>query len=234
LADTRTPVAVLISGRGSNFSALHAASLAPGYPARIALVVSNRADAPGLALAQAVGVATAVIDHRAFRGDRAGFDAAMDARLRVAGVRLVALAGFMRLLTAGFVDAWRDRLVNIHPSLLPAFPGLDTHARALTAGVKLHGATVHLVRAEMDSGPILAQGAVAVLGDDTEATLAARVLAVEHTIYPVALAWLAAGRVRVSGAVAVVEAPGAAGRLVNPVADGPGSGGQAPSPCPSP
>lgn len=214
----RAPVAVLISGRGSNLAALHAASLSPDYPARIALVLSNRAEAPGLALAHAAGVETAVIDHRAFRGDKAGFDAALDARLRAAGVALVALAGFMRLLTPGFVAAWRDRLVNIHPSLLPAFPGLNTHARALAAGVKLHGATVHLVRAEMDSGPIIVQGAVPVLGDDTEATLAARVLAVEHAIYPAALAWLAAGRVRVAGEVAVVDAPAAAGRLVSPPA----------------
>jgi formyltetrahydrofolate-dependent phosphoribosylglycinamide formyltransferase len=207
---------VLISGRGSNFSALHAASLTPGYPAQMALVISNRADAPGLSLAQAAGVPTAVIEHRAFGRDREKFDAALDARLAEAGIELVALAGFMRLLTAGFVGRWQDRLVNIHPSLLPAFPGLDTHARALAAGVRLHGATVHLVRAEMDSGPILIQAAVPVRPDDSEATLAARVLAVEHKIYPPALAWLASGKVRVDATVARVEAPPANGLLVNP------------------
>lgn len=210
------PTAVLISGRGSNFSALHAASLAPGYPARIALVISNRADAPGLELAAAAGLPAEVIEHAAFGRDREKYDAALDAKLHAAGIRLVALAGFMRLLTPRFVDAWRDRLVNIHPSLLPAFPGLDTHARALAAGVRLHGASVHLVRAEVDSGPILAQGAVPVLPDDTEDRLAARVLAVEHRIYPMALAWLAAGKVRVEGNVARVDAPCSEAALINP------------------
>jgi formyltetrahydrofolate-dependent phosphoribosylglycinamide formyltransferase len=216
LPEPRVRTAVLISGRGSNFAALHAASLAKDYPAEIALVISNRADAPGLDLARTAGVPTVVIDHRTFGGDRERFDAALDARLTEAGIELVALAGFMRLLTAGFVERWQDRLVNIHPSLLPAFPGLDTHARALAAGVRLHGATVHLVRAAMDSGPILVQAAVPVRPDDTEAALAARVLAVEHEIYPRALAWLAAGKVSVEGAVARVDAPAAAGLLVNP------------------
>jgi phosphoribosylglycinamide formyltransferase-1 len=210
--------AVLISGRGSNFSALHAASLAPGYPAEIVLVIANRADAPGLRLAEAAGVPTAVIEHRAFGRDRAGFDAALDARLRGDNIALVALAGFMRLLTAPFVAAWQDRLVNIHPSLLPAFPGLDTHARALAAGVRLHGCTVHLVRPEMDSGPILAQAAVPVAPDDTESSLAARVLAAEHRLYPMALALLAAGRVRMEGNVARIDAGCAEGVLLNPPA----------------
>lgn len=215
---------MLISGRGSNLSALLAASLAPGYPARIALVLSNRPEAPGLTLARDAGVPAEVIDHRAYRGDRESFDAALDARLRAAGVELVALAGFMRLLTPGFVAAWRDRLVNIHPSLLPAFPGLDTHARALEAGVRLHGATVHLVRAEMDTGPILAQGALAVRADDTAASLAARVLAIEHAIYPAALALLAAGRVRVAGEVARIDAPAPEGALLSPALPIPAAG----------
>ena len=206
----RVPTAVLISGRGSNFSALHAASLAPDYPAAIALVVANRADAPGLGLARAAGVPAVVIEHRAFGRDRQTFDAALDSTLRDRGIALVALAGFMRVLTENFVTAWQDRLVNIHPSLLPAFPGLDTHARALAAGVRLHGATVHLVRPEVDSGPILAQAAVPVLPSDTEASLAARVLAVEHRIYPMALAALASGR-----APAAASADAA---LINPAA----------------
>ena len=213
----KTPVAVLISGRGSNFSALHAASLAADYPARIALVLSNRPDAPGLEHAREAGLPTAVIDHREYRGAREKFDAALDARLREAGVEVVALAGFMRLLTEEFVAAWQDRLINIHPSLLPSFPGLHTHARALAAGVKLHGCTVHLVRAEMDSGPIIAQAAVPVWPDDTEDTLAARVLAQEHRVYPFALGLLASGRVRVVGDRAVIDAACAPDVLLNPL-----------------
>lgn len=212
------PTAVLISGRGSNLSALHAASLAPGYPAAIRLVVSNRADAGGLALAKAAGVPTAVVEHRQFGRDREKFEDALEAALQGAGIELVALAGFMRLLTEKFVGRWHDRLVNIHPSLLPAFPGTDTHARALAAGVRIHGCTVHLVRTEMDCGPILAQAAVPVHDDDTEATLAARVLAMEHKIYPRALALLASGKVRVEGAVAKLDAPAAEGALANPAA----------------
>lgn len=216
----RVPVAVLLSGRGSNFLALHEASLAPDYPGRIALVLSNRPDAAGLDRARALGLATAVIDHQDFRGDREKFDAALDARLREAGVELLALAGFMRLLTEKFVTRWQDRLVNIHPSLLPAYPGLNTHARALADGVKLHGCTVHLVRPAVDSGPIIAQAAVPVLPDDTEATLAARVLAEEHRIYPLALRLLAEGRVRVAGERATVDAPHATGSLANPLPEG--------------
>lgn len=216
----RVPVGVLLSGRGSNFLALHAATLAPGYPARIALVLSNRPDAAGMFRARDLGLATAVIDHKDFRGDREKFDAALDARLRQAGVELVALAGFMRLLTEKFVTRWQDRLVNIHPSLLPAYPGLDTHARALADGVKLHGCTVHLVRPAVDSGPIIAQAAVPVAPDDTEATLAARVLAEEHRIYPLALRLLAEGRVRVAGGRAAVDAPHATGSLANPLPEG--------------
>lgn len=186
--------AVLISGRGSNMTALLDAARAPGYPADIALVLSNRPDAAGLGHAGAQGVPTAVIDHRPFRGDRAAHEAAIAARLDAAGIELVCLAGYMRLLTPFLVGRYAGRMLNIHPSLLPAFPGLDTHARALAAGVKLHGCTVHLVTEAMDEGPILAQAAVPVLAGDSEATLAARVLAQEHRLYPAALARLASGR----------------------------------------
>jgi formyltetrahydrofolate-dependent phosphoribosylglycinamide formyltransferase len=199
---TRRRTAILISGRGSNMAAL----------------LSNRPDAAGLDRARAAGIPTAIVDHRAFRGDRAAFEAAVNERLDAAGVEIVALAGFLRVLTEGFVARWQDRLVNIHPSLLPAFKGLDTHARALAAGVRIHGCTVHLVRAGVDEGPILAQAAVPVRDDDTEATLAARVLEQEHRIYPPALAALAAGRVRIEGGRAIVtgaEAPDAA--LANPL-----------------
>jgi phosphoribosylglycinamide formyltransferase-1 len=211
--------AVLISGRGSNMAALLEAAADPAYPAEIALVLSNRDDAAGLDHARSRGVPTAVVESRVFGRDRAAFERAVTAELRGHGVELVALAGFMRVLTPGFVATWQDRLVNIHPSLLPAFPGLDTHARALAAGVKLHGCTVHLVRAGVDDGPILAQAAVPVLPDDTEAELAARVLAEEHRLYPAALGWLAAGRVRVAGTVARVAAAPTSGALINPLAD---------------
>ena len=199
----RLRIAVLISGRGSNLQALIEACRDPGMPAEIVLVVSNRPDAAGLGRAAAAGIATRTIDHRSF-ADRAGFDAALDGCLSETGVELVCLAGFMRLFTAGFVTAWRDRLVNIHPSLLPSFPGLDTHARALAAGVRFAGCTVHLVRPETDSGPILAQAVVPVAPDDTPETLAARVLAAEHRLYPLALRWLAEGRVRVVDERAII------------------------------
>jgi formyltetrahydrofolate-dependent phosphoribosylglycinamide formyltransferase len=213
----RTRTAILISGRGSNMAALLAAAADPAYPAEIALVLSNRADAAGLDHARARGIPTAVVESRPFGRDREGFERAMEAELQGHGIALVALAGFLRVLTEGFVARWQDRLVNIHPSLLPAFRGLDTHARALAAGVKLHGCTVHLVRPGVDEGPILAQAAVPVLPDDTEATLAARVLAEEHRIYPAALAWLAAGRVRVEADLARIAAAPAAGALANPL-----------------
>jgi len=219
---SRRRVAALISGRGSNMAALVAAAADPAYPAEIALVLSNRADAAGLAHAAARGVPTAVVESRAFRGDRAGFEAAMEAELARNRIEAIALAGFMRVLTPGFVARWEGRLVNIHPSLLPAFPGLDTHARALAAGVRLHGCTVHLVSAGVDEGPFLAQAAVPVLPDDTEATLAARVLAEEHRIYPAALAWLAAGRVSMADGRAVVSgAAFATGALANPLPSAP-------------
>jgi phosphoribosylglycinamide formyltransferase-1 len=213
----RVRTAILISGRGSNMAALLDAAAAPDYPAEIVLVLSNRADAAGLERARAAGVATAAVESRAFGRDRASFEAAMEAELLSRGVQLVALAGFMRVLTPSFVARWEDRLVNIHPSLLPSFPGLDTHARALAAGVKLHGCTVHLVRAGVDDGPILAQAAVPVRDGDTEATLAARVLEQEHRIYPVALAWMASGRVRVEGNIAHVAADAPDVALASPL-----------------
>ncbi len=189
---------VLISGRGSNLQALITASEAPDYPARIALVIANRADAGGLQLAAAAGLPTLVIRHQD-HADRASFDAALDAALRSAGVDLVCLAGFMRLLTPGFVAAWRDRLINIHPSLLPSFKGTDGPAQAVAAGVRIAGCTVHMVRAEMDAGPILVQAAVPVRPDDTEATLAARILTAEHIALPRAVALVASGRITIAG-----------------------------------
>ena len=196
---SRKRVACLISGRGSNMAALIEAAKAPDYPAEIVLVVSNVAGAGGLATASAAGIATATVDHKTFGKDRAAFERALQDVLVEHRVDLVCLAGFMRLLTPWFVGQWPNRMLNIHPALLPSFKGLDTHARALAAGVKLHGATVHFVVPEMDSGPVIAQGAVAVKDDDTEAALAARVLAVEHRIYPLALRLVAAGRVTVAG-----------------------------------
>ena len=188
-------VAVLISGRGSNMTALIEAAKAQDYPADIVLVVSNVPDAGGLAYARQAGVPTLVVDHRAFGGDRAAFEHALDAQLEDQRIDIVCLAGFMRLLTPWFVTRWSGRMLNIHPALLPQFKGLHTHRRALEAGVKEHGATVHFVVPEMDSGPIVAQQAVPVLAGDTEETLAARVLQVEHRIYPEALRLLAEGRV---------------------------------------
>jgi phosphoribosylglycinamide formyltransferase 1 len=194
---SRKRVAVLISGRGSNMAALIEAAQQKNYPAEIVLVASNKAAAAGLAAARAAGIATEVVDHTSFGKDRAGFERTLQELLEKHRIDLVCLAGFMRLLTADFVRQWPERLINIHPALLPAFKGLDTHKRALAAGAKIHGATVHFVVAEMDSGPIIAQGAVAVHEGDSEAALAARVLAVEHRIYPLALKLLAEGRVRV-------------------------------------
>jgi phosphoribosylglycinamide formyltransferase-1 len=184
----RRRTAILISGRGSNMAALLAAARDPAYPAEIVLVLSNRQDAGGLALATAAGVPVATIDHRSFKANREAHETAINAALAAAGIELVCLAGYLRLLTPVLVDAWHGRMLNIHPSLLPSFPGLNTHARALAGGVKLHGCTVHLVTQAMDEGPILAQAAVPVLPDDTEDVLAARVLVQEHIIYPAALA----------------------------------------------
>lgn len=187
-------VAILISGRGSNMASLVSAARREGYPAEIVLVLSNRPDAPGLDRAREAGTTARDIDHRPFGRDRAAHEAQINAALTAAGVEIVCLAGYMRLLTPLLVSAWRGRMLNIHPSLLPAFPGLHTHARALAAGVKLHGCTVHLVTEQMDEGPILAQAAVPVLDSDTEDSLADRVLAQEHVIYPAALAAFASGK----------------------------------------
>ncbi len=195
---SRKRVGILISGRGSNMAALIEAAKDKSYPAEIALVLSNRPDAGGIVLARAAGVATEVIDHTVFGKDRAVFDGTLQAILEEHDIDIVCLAGFMRLLTPAFVAQWPERMLNIHPSLLPAFKGLDTHKRALEAGAKIHGATVHFVSAELDSGPIIMQGAVAVRGTDAEEQLAARVLAVEHRIYPQALKLVAEGRVRVA------------------------------------
>ncbi len=212
----RKKIAILISGRGSNMQALIEAARRPDYPAEIVAVISNRPDAAGIERASAAGISTAVVDHKAFRG-REAFEAALQEKLRACGAELVCLAGFMRLLTASFVTAWHDRLINIHPSLLPAFPGLDTHARALAAGVRFTGCTVHFVRAEMDSGPIIVQAAVPLRPDDDEAALAARVLDAEHRAYPLALALVASGRARVVGdTVAVDGAAAPTGFLMNP------------------
>jgi phosphoribosylglycinamide formyltransferase-1 len=194
---SRKRVAVLISGRGSNMVALIEAARDKNYPAEIVLVLSNKADAGGLITARAAGIETQVVDHKTFGKDRAAFDAAMQTILQAHRIELVCLAGFMRLLSAGFVAQWQDRMLNIHPALLPAYKGLDTHRRALEAGAKVHGATVHFVVPEMDAGPAILQGAVAIRESDTEAELAARVLGVEHRIYPQALALVAQGRVRV-------------------------------------
>jgi phosphoribosylglycinamide formyltransferase-1 len=194
----RRRVAVLISGRGSNMSALIKAARAPDYPAEIVLVVSNRLDASGLAHARAAAIATAVIDHRSFGENREAFERALDEELGKYRVEIVCLAGFMRLLTAWFIGRWRGRILNIHPALLPDFKGLNTHRRALEAGVKRHGATVHFVVEETDAGPVISQQSVAVLEGDTEETLAARVLEVEHRIYPKALRLVAEGRAKFS------------------------------------
>ncbi len=194
----RKRAGILISGRGSNMSALIEAARKPGCPYEVALVFSNKPDAPGLKIAADAGIATAVLDHRGER-DRDAFDAKVDAILRGHGCEIVALAGYMRLLSDDFVKAWDGRMINIHPSLLPGFRGLNTHARVLEAGCKVHGCTVHFVTPELDSGPIITQAAVPVMDDDTPETLAARVLAEEHRIYPQALAALASGRLRVEG-----------------------------------
>jgi phosphoribosylglycinamide formyltransferase-1 len=193
----RKRVAILISGRGSNMAALIEAAKDKTYPAEIVTVISNRSDAGGLTVARANGIATEVVDHAAFGKDRPAFESALQAVLEKHRVDIVCLAGFMRLLSAGFVKQWQHRILNIHPALLPAFKGLDTHRRALDAGVKVHGATVHFVVPEMDSGPIIAQAAVTVRPGQTEKELAARVLKVEHHIYPLALKLLAEGRLQI-------------------------------------
>ena len=203
---TRKRVAILISGRGSNMMALVEAARDPAYPAEIVAVVSNRPEAAGLAWAQTHGIATAAVDHQAY-ASREAFEAELQKALRAHRPDLIACAGFLRLMTPGFVDAWRDRMINIHPALLPAYKGLDTHARALADGVRIAGCTVHVVRPEMDAGPIIAQAAVPVLDGDTPETLGARVLAAEHRLYPHALGLFASGAAHVVGDRIVVRQP---------------------------
>jgi len=207
---------ILISGRGSNMEALLEARL----PAQVAAVISNNAQARGIATAQARGIATAIVDHRAFP-DRGAFDAALAAEIDRHRPDLVVLAGFMRILSPSFIEHYRGRLINIHPSLLPAFTGLHTHRRALAAGVRVHGCTVHFVAAEVDSGPIIAQAAVPVLPGDNEERLAARVLAQEHRIYPQAVRWFCQGRLRLApdGTVTVDAARETGEALVSPAPD---------------
>lgn len=214
---SRKRVAILISGRGSNMGALIEAAKSADYPAEIALVVSNRADAGGLAIAAQAGVTTAVLDHKPFGKDRAAFEAALQGLLDQHRIELICLGGFMRLFTAPFVERWQGRMLNIHPSLLPSFPGLDPHGQAIRAGVTISGATVHFVVPETDAGPIIMQAAVPVASDDSAETLAARVLQAEHRIYPQALRLLAEGRLRVTaGRCQVVGGMVPLGNLISP------------------
>ena len=195
---SRKRIGVLISGRGSNLGALIAAAHGPDYPAEIVLVVSNRPDAAGLTRAAKAGLATIVVDHKSFP-DRHAFEDELDGTLRAAGVELLCLAGFMRVFTESFVERWAGRMLNIHPSLLPAFRGTDTHRQALAAGVLIHGCTVHFVTPDLDAGPIVAQAALRVLPGDTEESLAGRVLAEEHRLYPYALRLVCEGKARLEG-----------------------------------
>lgn len=199
-------IVILISGRGSNMEAIVRACAVERWPARVAAVVSNRPDAPGLAFARAQGIATAVVEHAGY-ADRASFDAALAETVDGFSPDLVVLAGFMRVLTAGFVEHYAGRMLNVHPSLLPSFPGLRTHERALEAGVALHGATVHFVTPELDHGPIVMQGAIPVTAGDDAQALARRLLAVEHVIYPRAVRWFVESRLALSGLRVVVTPP---------------------------
>jgi phosphoribosylglycinamide formyltransferase-1 len=208
-------VAILISGRGSNMDALIAAARAPDFPAEIALVLSNRPDAPGLAKAKAAGIAVAAVDHKIYAG-REEFERSLQLVLEAHRVNFICLAGFMRLFTPWFSNRWRGRMLNIHPALLPAYRGLHTHERALADGVKIHGCTVHFVVPEMDEGPIVAQAAVPVLDGDTAATLGARVLAQEHLIYPLALRLVACGSLRIDGNRVLGALPDSDARLLAP------------------
>jgi phosphoribosylglycinamide formyltransferase 1 len=210
----RRRVAILISGRGSNMSALIEAARSRDFPAEIAVVVSNKANAAGIDKARAAGVPVEVVESRAFGKDRAAFEKALQAVFDQRSVDLVCLAGFMRLFTAEFVQRWHGRMLNIHPSLLPSFPGLDPHGQALKAGVKISGATVHFVIPDTDAGPIVMQAAVAVQDDDTADTLAERILSVEHRIYPAALRLVADMRVRIDGDRCMIEGAGADGAVM--------------------
>jgi phosphoribosylglycinamide formyltransferase-1 len=209
-------VAILISGRGSNMAALIDAAKAQDFPAEIVVVISNKADAGGLARARDGGIPAVAIESAAFGKDRAGFETKLQAVLDENRVDLICLGGFMRLFTAEFVQRWHGRMLNIHPSLLPSFPGLDPHGQALRAGVKISGATVHFVIPETDAGPIVMQGAVAVRDDDTPETLAARILEVEHRIYPEALRLVASGAARLVGEVCKTTASAGGDSLISP------------------
>jgi formyltetrahydrofolate-dependent phosphoribosylglycinamide formyltransferase len=208
-------VVVLISGRGTNMAALAEAAGDPNFPATIVAVISDKADARGLNAAAALGIEAKAITRADFPS-KAALDAALDAELTALRADIVCLAGYMRLLSPSFTEKWAGRLINIHPSLLPLYPGLDTHRRALDAGMRIHGCTVHFVTAEMDSGPIIAQGAVPVLPRDNEETLARRVLEAEHKLYPLALRLVAEGRARMEGGRAVLSGVHAAGALLSP------------------
>ncbi|CCE06968.1 phosphoribosylglycinamide formyltransferase (GART) (GAR transformylase) (5'-phosphoribosylglycinamide transformylase) [Bradyrhizobium sp. STM 3843] len=214
-------VAILISGRGSNMAALVRAAAVSDFPAEVAVVISNRADAAGLQWAAEQKVPTLVIESKPFGKDRAGFEAVLQQALDQRGIELICLAGFMRLFTAEFVQRWHGRMLNIHPSLLPSFPGLDPHGQALRAGVKISGATVHFVIPETDAGPIVMQGAVPVGDDDTAEMLSARILEVEHRIYPEALRLLAMGQVRMEGDLCRTATAGPQGQaLIWPASGG--------------
>jgi phosphoribosylglycinamide formyltransferase-1 len=210
-------VAILISGRGSNMAALIDAAKSADFPAEIVAVISNRADAAGLEKAAASGIATVVIESKPFGKDRAGFEAVLQHALEERKVDLICLGGFMRLFTAEFVQHWYGRMLNIHPALLPSFPGLDPHGQALQAGVKISGATVHFVIPETDAGPIIMQGAVTVADDDTAETLSQRILGIEHRIYPEALRLLASGKLRLEGDICkVADSADRDGTLISP------------------
>ena len=216
---TTLKLGVLISGRGSNLQALIDACADADFPAEIVIVISNRSDAKGLERARTANISTETIEHTAY-DDRESFDRDVDAALRAAGVQLICLAGFMRLLSGWIVDQWSDRIINIHPSLLPAFKGTDSHTQALATGVKVSGCTVHFVRSEMDAGPIIMQAAVPVLAGDDEASLAARVLAAEHRCYPRAVRLIAEHRLTIDERQVVVTNSGeAAETLYNPSVD---------------
>jgi phosphoribosylglycinamide formyltransferase-1 len=211
-------IVILISGRGSNMESLLAAVAAGSLPVRVAAVLANRADARGLETAAAAGIATRVVDHRSF-ASREAFDGALAEAIDGFAPDLVVLAGFMRILSDGFVSHFAGRLINIHPSLLPSFPGLHTHQRALDEGVRLHGCTVHFVTPALDHGPIIVQAAVPVVDGDDAASLAARVLAQEHRVYPLAVGWFAEGRLRlVDGKVALAASQDGGGALISPLA----------------
>jgi phosphoribosylglycinamide formyltransferase 1 len=212
-------VAILISGRGTNMAALIEAAKAKDFPAEIAVVISNRAEAAGLGRAKASGIATEIIESKPFGKDRAAFEKVLQQKLGQHRIELICLGGFMRLFTAEFVQRWYGRMLNIHPSLLPSFPGLDPHGQALKAGVKISGATVHFVISETDAGPIVMQGAVPVRDDDTADALSERILTVEHHIYPEALRLLASGRLKLEGDLCKIEGGTASGApLISPLA----------------